>query len=203
MTIDHTTAARIAALIPELYRLVGQLEAAAPGRSFTPDGHMVGSIGEVLAAARYDLTLTTASTREVDAIAPDGREVEIKATGRNGEIAMRGCPPHLLVLKLEKDGTATTVYNGPGAPVWARCKKRNGRNGQSTITLFQLRKLQAQVPEPERLPEVSSMSREELKGSPLMLATGGGLPPDPNEPQDLQDWCAYHGIPITDGGAAG
>ena len=72
MTIDPGSAARIAALIPELYRLVGHLEAAAPGRSFTPDGHMVGSIGEVLAAARYGLTLTTASTREVDAIAPDG-----------------------------------------------------------------------------------------------------------------------------------
>ncbi|MEA5392124.1 hypothetical protein VB738_12730 [Cyanobium gracile UHCC 0139] len=197
MTIDHIAAARIAALIPELYRLVGQLEEAAPGRSFTPDGHMVGSFGEVLAAARYGLTLTTASTREVDAIAPDGREVEIKATGGKS-IAMRGEPKHLLVLKLEKDGTAITVYNGPGALVWAESRPANGRNGQSTISLSKLRQLQAQVPEHDRLPEVmGGMTRDELKGAPLMLSTGRGLPPDPNEPDikdDLAAWCAYHGI---------
>jgi hypothetical protein len=45
------------------------------------------------------------------------------------------------------------------------------------------------------------MKREELKGAPLMLATGQGLPPDPNEPPkgDLAAWCAYHGIAYVRG----
>ena len=60
-------AAAIQRLVPELFRVTAALEAAAPGRHFTPDGHLVGSIGEVIAAARYGLTLTTASTKGIDA----------------------------------------------------------------------------------------------------------------------------------------
>ncbi len=151
--LDSTTRAK--AIIQQIYALSAELEAIYEGRHFTPDGHMVGSIGEVLAAPRYGLTLTTASTREVDAIAPDGREVEIKATGGK-VIAMRGCPPHLLVLKLKEDGTASTIYNGPGAPVWewAQARKPNGRNGQSSISLFRLAQLQAQVEGSDQLAEV-------------------------------------------------
>lgn len=202
-SITPDAASRVSALIPELYRLVALMEAAAPGRSFTPDGHMVGSIGEVIAAARYGLTLTTASTREVDAIAPDGREVEIKATGGK-TIGMRGCPPHLLVLKLEKDGTAITVYNGPGAQVWAQAGKPSKRNGQRVISLARLAQLQAMVPEADQLQAESCMTRDDLKGAPLTMSTNLGLPPDPNEPdikKDMAAWCAYHGIELRTGPA--
>ena len=142
---------RIRALVPELYRLVAELEDAAPGRSFTPDGHLLGSIGEVLAAARYGLDLTTASTQEVDAIAPDGRPVEIKCTAGK-VIALRGCPPHLLVLRLEKDGTDETIYNGPGERVWAAAGKPSKRNGQRQISLSKLAELQEEVPGEDQLP---------------------------------------------------
>jgi hypothetical protein len=49
------------------------------------------------------------------------------------------------------------------------------------------------------------MNRDELKGSPMVLATGRGLPPDPNEPDigDLAAWCAYHGIEYTKGADPG
>ena len=53
-------------LVPELFQFTKALEAAAPGRHFTPDGHLVGSIGEAVATARYGLELTTASTKGVD-----------------------------------------------------------------------------------------------------------------------------------------
>jgi hypothetical protein len=48
------------------------------------------------------------------------------------------------------------------------------------------------------------MKRDELKGAPLMLATGQGLPPDPNEPPvgELEAWCAYHGIEYVKGSGA-
>lgn len=45
--------ATIQQLIPQLFAITRQLEASAPGRHFTPDGHLIGSIGEVLAAAYY------------------------------------------------------------------------------------------------------------------------------------------------------
>ncbi len=33
--------------VADIYRAVRELEANYPGRKFTPDGHLVGSIGEV------------------------------------------------------------------------------------------------------------------------------------------------------------
>ncbi len=44
-------------LIGRLYDIVDRLEELFPGRKFTPDGHLVGSIGEVIAANLYDLEL--------------------------------------------------------------------------------------------------------------------------------------------------
>ena len=42
----------VSALVEELYRLIRRFEQLFPGRHFTPDGHLVGSIGEVIAAHR-------------------------------------------------------------------------------------------------------------------------------------------------------
>lgn len=47
--------------IKEIYKIVEELESLFSGRHFTPDGHMVGSIGEVLAAHHYSLELYPAS----------------------------------------------------------------------------------------------------------------------------------------------
>ena len=144
-------------LIPELYSVVPRLEAAAPGRSFAPDGHLLGSIGEVIAAARYSLELSTASTKGIDAHTRDGRPVEIKCTGGGGSIALRGEQPvtadlHLLVLTIAKDGSATTIYNGPAAPIWAAAGPQQS-NGQRKISLSALRRLQEMVPFDEQLEE--------------------------------------------------
>ena len=85
--------AAIQRLVPELFRVIAELEAAAPGRHFTPDGHRIESIGEVIAADRYGLTLTTASTKGIDAHDAQGRAVEIKCTGKGKGVALRGYEP--------------------------------------------------------------------------------------------------------------
>ena len=41
---------KLPARVAAIYRAVEELEAAYPLRKFTPDGHLVGSIGEVIAA---------------------------------------------------------------------------------------------------------------------------------------------------------
>ena len=66
--------------IRELYRITKELEEQFPGRKFTPDGHLVGSIGEVLAAGYYGLALLPNSSETHDAIDTDGRRIQIKAT---------------------------------------------------------------------------------------------------------------------------
>lgn len=54
---------RISSLVRDLYRTVADLELLAPGRRFTPGGHLVGTIGEVVAAELFGLQLMPASTR--------------------------------------------------------------------------------------------------------------------------------------------
>ena len=73
----------VAEKIKTLYSISQELEELFPGRHYTPDGHMIGSIGETLAASYYDLELFPASEETHDAKAPDGRLVQIKATQIN------------------------------------------------------------------------------------------------------------------------
>ena len=127
-------------LVPELFRITAELEAAAPGRHFTPDGHLVGSIGEVVAAARYGLTLTTASTKGIDAHDANGNTVEIKATTGKRGVAFRGMEPtaqRLIVLQIDATGEVAEVYDGPAAPAWAAAGKMQS-NGQRAISLSRL-----------------------------------------------------------------
>ena len=139
----------VAEKIKTLYSISQELEELFPGRHYTPDGHMIGSIGETLAASYYDLELFPASEETHNAKAPDGRLVQIKATQIN-RIAISSEPEWLLVLKIHKDGTFSEEYNGPGKLAWEHCGKMQ-KNGQRPISLAKLRELQTEVPEPERL----------------------------------------------------
>lgn len=138
-------------LITELYATVGKLEHMFPGRHFTPDGHLVGSIGEALASYYFGVKLHPASFQGHDGTAGD-RHVEVKAT-QGDKVAISSEPEHLLVLKLFKDGSFEVAYNGPGAPVWAQfANKTAPKRGQYQVSLSVLKKLMANVLPAEMLP---------------------------------------------------
>jgi hypothetical protein len=138
--------------IQKLYRISHELEEMFPGRHYTPDGHMIGSIGEALAASCYGLTLFEASAQTHDAQAPDGRLVQIKAT-QIDRISISSEPEWLIVLEIHKDGTFSEVYNGPGKLAWEQCGKMQ-KNGQHPISLARLRNLQTEVPVSDRLKRI-------------------------------------------------
>lgn len=139
----------VAEKIKTLYTVSQELEELFPGRHYTPDGHMIGSIGEAFAASCYGLELFKASEKTHDARAADGRLVQIKAT-QTRRIAISSEPEWLLVLKIHKDGTFSEAYNGPGNLAWAHCGKMQ-KNGQRPISLSTLRDLQTQIPALDRL----------------------------------------------------
>ena len=136
--------------IKELYEISAELERLFPGRHYTPDGHMIGSIGEALAASYYGLELVPASAETLDAWAADGRLVQIKAT-QISRISLSSEPQWLLVLRIHRNGTFSEEYNGPGKLAWEHCGKMQ-KNGQRPISLAKLRILQAEVPDSVRLP---------------------------------------------------
>jgi hypothetical protein len=135
--------AKVPILLRRLYEIVNELETLFPGRSFTPDGHLVGSIGESLAAYIFDLELMVASNTAFDARTGDGLTVEIKAT-QGASVALSGSanprPDRLVVLFLPRTGLGEIVYNGPAAQAWDLAGPIQ-KNGQRRIALSALRRL--------------------------------------------------------------
>ena len=143
------TIEQIPELVIALYEIVEELQRQFPGRPFTPDGHLVGSLGEVIAAYDYDLRLLPPSTEGCDALTTDSKRVEIKTT-QGCRIALRNPPDHLLVLKLRADGTVEEVYNGPGNEPWDQSGKMQ-KNGQRPISLSKLKTLMKSVSEKNKI----------------------------------------------------
>lgn len=139
----------IPGVVKRLYELVAELERSFPRRPFTPDGHLVGSLGEVLASHYYNLELLDCSMPCHDAKTKDGLFVQVKAT-QGDRVALRAEPEHLLVILLKKDGTIEEIYNGPGRLAWEHVGKQQ-KNGQSPISVTKLRQLMNEVPPEQRL----------------------------------------------------
>ena len=138
------TVGRLVPLPPEvadIYRAVERLEIQYPGRKFTPDGHLVGSIGEVVAAKALDLELYSASYPGHDARDAEGRDVQIKLTGASSVSLYATCD-RLVVLRIFDSEFAEIVYDGDGEPAWDAAGKRQ-KNGQRAISLSNLRAIDA------------------------------------------------------------
>jgi hypothetical protein len=141
-----------AALIVRLYEIFAVLEALHGGRHFTPDGHMVGSIGEVLVAFKFGLELVPASNKGYDARI-GSKTVEIKATQGTRGFALRDhgvMPDHLIAVRIEPHGSIDVIYNGPAAPVWAVAGVE-GSSGQRAVGIGRLRAMQEAVAYEDRL----------------------------------------------------
>jgi hypothetical protein len=135
----------VPSLIGDLYKTTRRLNTIFQGRPFTPDGHLVGSIGEVVAEYVYGLTLERCSMPRIDARKND-RTIQIKLTGENGTAyGFRwsskeedvDCPDLLICLKLTAKGFEE-IYNGP-FPLDLLRGKSDQKNGQISISVSRLR----------------------------------------------------------------
>lgn len=134
--MDRTTE-----LVAQLHAITAEL-GDIHGRRFTPDGHLVGTLGEVLAASMFGLVLAPPSTKGFDAVDRDGRKVEVKAT-YGTSVALRPSSHQeaddLLVLKLDVRGEPEVAYYGPIAHVAERPVQSNGQFSVALSTLRRLR----------------------------------------------------------------
>ena len=146
---------RFPKLLRDIYAAVDELKHMFPGRHFTPDGHMVGSIGEAIAAYYYGITLFTASAKGHDGIIGE-RRVQVKAT-QGSSIAISSDPEYLLVFQLARDGSFSEIYNGPGALVWNLVShKPVPKNGQYQVSFARLAKLSPGISESDRIRRIHS-----------------------------------------------
>jgi hypothetical protein len=124
--------------VAKIYEAVEELSALYPGRPFTPDGHLVGSIGEVIAAEALGLTLYPPSQPGHDAYDDDG-DVQIKLTA-GGSISMYATCDRLVVLRVVSPREAEIAYDGPGDIAWENAGPM-AKNGQRRISLARLTRL--------------------------------------------------------------
>jgi len=126
--------------------------------AFTLDGNLIGDLGEALAIDLFDLELVDArSTEAIDAHAPGGRTVQIKATGSHRGPAFRQTETradHLLFFDLDFDNlTGEVVYNGPEH--YAVAMLPDVFVGQRSLSRGQIRAADLRVRPDERLPRRS------------------------------------------------
>jgi hypothetical protein len=126
--------------VAAIYRAVADLHRLYPSRKFTPDGHLVGSIGEVIAAEPLGLILYEMSKPGHDAYDANG-DVQIKMTAKKS-IAMYAKSDRLVVLRVVSPNEAEIVYDGDGRRPWKHTGKM-AKNGQRVISLSRLNKIAA------------------------------------------------------------
>lgn len=132
----------------------------AANLDFTLDGNLIGDIGEAVAAELFGLKLSPRNGTGIDGHAPDGRSVQVKATGTNRGPAFRMVDTradHLLFLVFDLENLkGEVVYNGPEEPViqllptsWV---------GQKTVSISQIKRMDTLLREEQRLLHIDSTS---------------------------------------------
>jgi len=96
------------------------------GRPISPDGHLVGGLGEAYAADKLGLELEPPSTKDFDARDSEGRTVQIKATTQ-GNVRLSGkttMAERFVAVQLDDiTGAGSILYVGPADVVWALVPK--------------------------------------------------------------------------------
>lgn len=146
--------------VQKLVEIVAELEAEFPGRYFTLDGHLVGSIGEVMAAYYYGIELYRASA-EIHDGEIEGRKVQIKISQQD-DIVINHEPDYLIVLYMKKNGSIYEVYNGPGKLPWDSASKKDSHNNRHMRVnkLMELDKAVAEAEQIKRINPIEKMKAE-------------------------------------------
>lgn len=156
----------------EILQITKELEKECQGRHFTMDGHLVGSIGEVVASYHYGIELDGESSPIHDGVSEDGTKVQIKIVQQDC-VVISGEPKALIVLYLTQKGDVYEVYNGPGKTPWEKATRRPNYACRY-MRVNNLMKLDADIEEDMRIkarhpiekmkPEYKNNSRKAKKG---------------------------------------
>ena len=133
--------------IKDLYALAEKLNSIFPEKPFTPDGRMVGDIGEAIASIEFGVVLDEKLQRHWDGYREDysgnKRKVQIKTTQKDETYLKK--PPHdgdLLVFQIFKNGDWKCCYNGGILPVWdSLSNKKPDSTGAKFIKLSKLEEI--------------------------------------------------------------
>ncbi len=137
---------KLQAAIRTMFQAQKALHTSFPKKPFTPDGRMIGDIGEAIAEIDYRVTIDSKLRKDWDGVRENSAvkhpEVQVKATQKNQTYLRK--PPHegsLLVFKIFTDGHWECFYNGKISQVWNYLvNKKPDSTGAKFIALDELMK---------------------------------------------------------------
>ena len=133
--------------IKDLYLSVDRLHDSFPRRQFTPDGRMIGDIGEAIASLEFNVIIDEKSKKHWDGYRIDSigkeRKVQVKTTQKD-ETYLKEPPGEgdLLVFKIYRNGIWKCCYDGPISRVWrALAEQKPDNTGAKLISLNRLKEI--------------------------------------------------------------
>ncbi len=134
-----------------IYQTADELGREFKISSCTPDGHLLGAIGQIAAKMAFDLKKGSEEQEHNSTWVGDNKiiNIQVRSTGR-GSIALRKEPEHLIALDISELGKIRLLYNGPGYPVWEMIKHQ--KQPQKYATKNQLRLAQSEVDKNSMIP---------------------------------------------------
>jgi len=130
--------------IASIYEIANEL-----GREFnisrcTPDGHLLGAIGQIAAKIAFGLQFGSDKKEHNCSWSDQNRiiNVQVRCTGR-GSVSIRKEPEYLIALEISETGKIYLLYNGPGEYVWERIKhqkqaQKNASRNQLTEARYEV-----------------------------------------------------------------
>lgn len=142
--------------IAEIYRIADELGDAFGIDSCTPDGHLLGAIGQIAAKIGFGLEFGSEEEEHNCTWSEGDRKinVQVRCTGR-GNIALRRMPEHLIALEITPKGRIRVLFNGPGELIWNRIEHQRAAQKYASANL--LRITQKTVSQREQLPIIENL----------------------------------------------
>ena len=137
--------------IAAIYKIANELGHEFNISKCTPDGHLLGAIGQIAAKIAFDLQFGS-HEKEHNCIWSDKNQtinIQVRCTGR-GSIAIRKEPEYLIAIEISETGKIFLLFNGPGKVVWEKIKHQ--KQPQKTATINQLKEAQLEVSPKYQIP---------------------------------------------------
>ena len=142
--------------IAEIYTIANELGDAFGIDTCTPDGHLLGAIGQIAAKIAFGLEFGS-EEEEHNCSWSDGVRkinVQVRCSGR-GNIALRREPEYLIALEIAPNGSIRLLFNGPGKLVWERIDHQKSTQKYASANL--LRRVQTEVAQRDQLPIIEDL----------------------------------------------
>jgi hypothetical protein len=130
--------------IRQIYSISTGLGTAYGIETCTPDGHLLGAIGQIAAKIAFGVTFGSKKDEHNCSISFNGRQldIQVRTTGKTS-IALRAEPEYLIAIKIANYGAIDLIYSGPGHHVWDMVKHQKAQ--QKTASVLQLRQASQHV----------------------------------------------------------